>query len=301
MPTIEEVRIIELPKFLDARGNLSFAEQNNHIPFEIKRTYWIYDVPGGEERGGHAFKGNQEFIVALSGAFDVVVDDGQQKKTFTLNRSYYGLYIPQGLWRTIENFSTNSLALEFGSMHYDESDYIYDYDEYCRYRAVQGSKVVGKADGTPQEVQNLKPLEPIKPSKYGVFDCTMVELDRHHSDRKGNLSVVENGQTLPFDVKRVYYLYDVPGGENRGSHAHKELSQLIIAASGSFTVTLDDGKCKRSFFLNRPYQGLYVKPGMWRDLEDFSSGAVCMVLASDVYLASDYIRDYQEFLKFRNE
>ena len=86
-----------------------------------------------------------------------------------------------------------------------------------------------------------------------------------------------------FHVKRVYYLYDVPGGENRGSHAHKELSQLIIAASGSFTVTLDDGKCKRSFFLNRPYQGLYVKPGMWRDLEDFSSGAVCMVLASDVY------------------
>ena len=124
--------------------------------------------------------------------------------------------------------------------------------------------------------------------KYNVFDCTMVELDRHHSDRKGNLSVVENGITLPFDV-------------NRGSHAHKELSQLIIAASGSFTVTLDDGKCKRTFFLNRPYQGLYVKPGMWRDLEDFSSGAVCMVLASDIYKAEDYIRDYQEFLRFRKK
>ena len=145
--------------------------------------------------------------------------------------------------------------------------------------------------------------------KYNVFDCSMVELDRHHSDRKGNLTVVQNGEnltvvenriTLPFDVKRVYYLYDVPGGENRGSHAHKELSQLIIAASGSFTVTLDDGKCKRSFFLNRPYQGLYVKPGMWRDLEDFSSGAVCMVLASEVYQAEDYIRDYQKFLEFRN-
>ena len=106
---------------------------------------------------------------------------------------------------------------------------------------------------------------------------------------------------VPFDVKRVYYLYDVPGGENRGSHAHKNLSQLIIAASGSFRVTLDDGKCKRSFFLNRPYQGLYVKPGMWRDLEDFSSGAVCMVLASEVYQAEDYIRDYDEFIKYRNE
>ena len=138
-------------------------------------------------------------------------------------------------------------------------------------------------------------------AKYNVFDCTMVELDKHHSDRKGNLTVVENGKTLPFDVKRVYYLYDVPGGENRGSHAHRDLSQLIIAASGSFRVTLDDGTCKRSFFLNRPYQGLYVKPGMWRDLEDFSSGAVCMVLASEEYDSNDYIRSYEDFITYRNE
>lgn len=298
--TISDCKIIELPKFLDARGNLSFAEQLNHIPFVIKRTYWIYDVPGGEERGGHAFIQNKEFIVALSGSFDVVVDDGQNKKTFSLNRSYYGLYVPAGLWREINNFSTNSLALEFGSEHYSEEDYIREYDEYLQFKAqsskVQGSKAQEFNPLSP--LNNLNSLNPIR--KYNVFDCTVVELDRHHSDRKGNLSVVENGQTLPFDVKRVYYLYDVPGGENRGSHAHKELSQLIIAASGSFTVTLDDGKCKRSFFLNRPYQGLYVKPGMWRDLEDFSSGAVCMVLASDVYLKEDYIRDYQEFLEFRN-
>lgn len=126
--------------------------------------------------------------------------------------------------------------------------------------------------------------------KYNVYDCSIIELDKHHSDRKGNLSVVENGETLPFNVKRVYYLYDVPGGEARGSHAHKELEQLIVAVSGSFKVTLDDGKVKRSFFLNRPYQGLYVKSGMWRNLEDFSSGAVCMVLASEVYKKEDYIR-----------
>lgn len=135
--------------------------------------------------------------------------------------------------------------------------------------------------------------------KYNVFDCSIVELDKHHSDRKGNLTVVENGATLPFDVKRVYYLYDIPGGEGRGAHAHRELEQLIIAASGSFTVTLDDGMNKRSFFLNRPYQGLYIKPGLWRDLVDFSSGAVCMVLASEVYLKEDYIRDYDEFLSFK--
>ena len=138
-------------------------------------------------------------------------------------------------------------------------------------------------------------------AKYSVFDCTMVELDKHHSDREGNLTVVENGATLPFDVKRVYYLYDIPGGEGRGAHAHRDLEQLIIAASGSFTVTLDDGYSKRSFFLNRPHQGLYVKPGLWRDLVDFSSGAVAMVLASEVYQKEDYIRDYQEFLDFRRK
>lgn len=138
-------------------------------------------------------------------------------------------------------------------------------------------------------------------ARYNVFDCSIVELDKHHEDRRGNLTVVENGVTLPFDVKRVYYLYDIPGGEGRGAHAHKELEQLIVAASGSFTVTLDDGNSKRSFVLNRPYHGLYVKPGLWRDLVDFSSGAVVMVLASEVYQKEDYIRDYKEFLDFRKQ
>lgn len=132
MKTIEDVKIIELPKFTDPRGNLSFVEQLNHIPFEIKRTYWIYDVPGGEARGGHAFRKNEEFIVALSGAFDVIVDDGATNKMFTLNRSHYGLYVPAGLWREMKNFSTNSLALEFGSIHFDVNDYILDYDEFFK-------------------------------------------------------------------------------------------------------------------------------------------------------------------------
>lgn len=130
--TISDCKLVELPRFLDARGNLSFVEQMNHIPFEIKRTYWIYDVPGGEARGGHAFRQNQEFVVAMSGAFDVVVDDGHTQKTFTLNRSYYGLYVPAGLWRSLENFSTNSLALEFGSTQYNEADYVYDYETFLR-------------------------------------------------------------------------------------------------------------------------------------------------------------------------
>lgn len=133
-----------------------------------------------------------------------------------------------------------------------------------------------------------------------VYDCNIIELDKHHSDRKGNLSVVENAITVPFDVKRVYYLYDVPGGESRGGHAHKDLYQLIVAASGSFSVTLDDGNIKRTFLLNRPNYGLLVVPGIWRTLDDFSSGAVCMVLASEKYEESDYIRDYDEFVSYKN-
>ena len=133
MVTVDNVKIIDLPKITDPRGNLSFIEQFNHIPFQIMRTYWIYDVPGGEARGGHAFKSNQEFIIALSGAFDVIVDDGKQKKKFALNRPYYGLYVPSGLWREIVNFFTNSLALEFGSNHNSPEDYIRDYDDYMHF------------------------------------------------------------------------------------------------------------------------------------------------------------------------
>lgn len=292
---VNDCRILELPKFLDVRGNLSFAENYSQIPFEIKRTYWLYDVPGDTARGGHAEINNEELIIALSGAFDIVVDDGDMQKTFTLNRSYYGLYIPKGLWREIKEFSTNAVALEFGSIPYNMNDYIRNYDAYLAYR-----KTV--VDEQPEVRLTMPIIEIEKPIVlHNVFDCTMIELDKHHSDRKGNLTVVENGSTLPFDVKRTYYLYDVPGGESRGAHAHRELEQLIVAVSGSFTVTLDDGNCKRTFFLNRPYQGLYVKAGMWRDLGDFSSGAVCMVLASDVYKASDYIRTYDEFIQFRQD
>ncbi|MDY5490186.1 MAG: FdtA/QdtA family cupin domain-containing protein [Butyricimonas virosa] len=134
-----------------------------------------------------------------------------------------------------------------------------------------------------------------------VYDCSIIKLDQHHSNRKGDISVVENRITIPFDVKRTYYLYDIPGGEERGAHAHKELQQLVIAASGSFDVTLNDGNVKRTFTLNRPYQGLYVVPGMWRELNNFSSGAVCLVLASECYDEKDYIRSYDEFLRYKKE
>lgn len=136
-------------------------------------------------------------------------------------------------------------------------------------------------------------------NKSSVADCKLIELDKHHSDRKGNLSVVEGDCDVPFPVRRVYYLYDVPGGESRGGHAHKNLYQLLVAASGSFSVTLDDGKEKRTIMLNRPYQGLLIIPGIWRTLDDFSSGSVCLVLASEKYDESDYIREYEDFKKYK--
>ena len=135
--------------------------------------------------------------------------------------------------------------------------------------------------------------------RTAVYDCSIIELDQHHSDRKGDISVVENRVTIPFDVKRTYYFYDIPGGEECDAHAHKKLQQLIIAASGSFDVTLNDGNVKRTFTLNRPYQGLYVVPRMWRELNNFSSGSVCLVLASECYDEQDYIRNYQDYLKYK--
>ncbi len=131
---LEQAQIINLPKIEDPRGNLSIIEEEKQIPFKIERTYWISDVPGGQVRGGHAFKEQRELIIALSGSFDVLVDDGKVKQTFYLNRSYYGLYIPAGSWRQMQNFSTNSLALVLSSTQYLEDDYIRDYSDFINFR-----------------------------------------------------------------------------------------------------------------------------------------------------------------------
>jgi hypothetical protein len=138
---VKSAQIIQLPKMLDDRGNLSFIEEKNHIPFKIERTYWIYDVPGGEKRGGHAYNDLQEFVVALSGSFDVLLHDGKKEFRFHLNRSYYGLYIPRMMWREIENFSTNSLALILADKKYDESLYIRDFNSFLKKQNEEESSI----------------------------------------------------------------------------------------------------------------------------------------------------------------
>lgn len=291
---MKQPQIINLPKITDPRGNLSFLEGCKHIPFEIKRAYWIYDVPGGETRGGHAFKEQHEFIVAMSGSFDVVIDNGNgRKKKFSLNRSYFGLYVPAGCWRQMLNFSTNSIALVLASTPYHESDYMRSLEDFRNFASEPN--VVG----TVLLSNDLHFINPIyNASTTSVHDCKVIELDKNHRD-KGNITVVENGDIVPFDINRVYYLYDVPGGEERGGHAHKELYQLLIAAGGSFDVVLDDGKEKRTVHLNRPYQGLKIVPGIWRELINFSSGSCCLVMASHRYDEGDYIREYGEFFDMK--
>lgn len=287
-----EINVVELHRINDIRGNLSFIEELKDVPFVIERVHWIYDVPGGESRGGLAYKTTEEFVVAMSGSFEVVIHDGLNEYRFFLNRSYKGVYIPSGVWRSIENYSTNSIAVIAASTHYNPNDVIRSFDEFRLFKSLV--REMNLID--PNRMINCMTNELMS----NVYDSTVIELDRHHSNRNGDICVVENMETIPFAVKRIYYLYDVPGGVSRGGHAHKQLSQLIVAASGSFTVTLCDGNVRRTFFLNRPYQGLYVKPGIWRELDDFSSGSVCLVLASDIYDEKDYIRDYQDFLEYRN-
>jgi dTDP-4-dehydrorhamnose 3,5-epimerase-like enzyme len=131
-----------------------------------------------------------------------------------------------------------------------------------------------------------------------IFDCNIIHLHKIHN-RAGNLTPVTSMENIPFEIKRIYYLYDVPGGETRGAHAHYKLEQLVIAASGSFDITLDDGINKKTVNLSRPYLGLHIKPGTWRDIQNFSSGAICLVLASELYNPKDYMREYEGFLKYK--
>lgn len=284
--------IFRLPKIIDDRGNLSFIEELNHVPFGISRAYWIYDVPGGEFRGSHAYREQEEFIVALSGSFDVVLENEMGTVLHSLNRSYMGVYVPKMTWRRLENFSTNSLCLILASHTFCEEDYIREYDAYIAY-------LKENKENSVCVERNVFPLSPIHPSPATVYDCGVFELPKVH-DRRGNLTAVNNRLDIPFDMKRVFYIYDIPSGATRGAHAHKEAWQFIVAASSSFDILLDDGHNRRMVHLDRPNYGLLVPPGIWSCLQNFSSAAVCMVLTSHLYDPDDYLRDYDEFLAFRS-
>ena len=247
----------------------------------------------------YCYKENEEFIVALSGSFDVELDDGRNKQTFSLNRSYFGVYVPKGMWRTMKNFSTNSLALVLSSTEYDKDDYIMDYEEFKTWVKNPSIKTTSSGNETSVKVNNPADTFSAKEGK-SVFDCSLCELNKMH-DVEGNLTYIYENVHVPFPINRVFYSYDIPGGEDRGAHAHKECHQFIIAASGAFEVVLDDGVNKRTVQLNRPFWGLHVPPGIWASEQGFSSGSICLVLASHGYSEDDYIRDYDKFIQYLNE
>lgn len=290
MPNIS---VEELPRINDPRGNLTFLEELKHVPFDIKRVYWIYDVPGGEVRGSHAFKEQEQVIIALSGSFDVVISNGENEKRVSLNRSYKSLYIPNGTWRTFENFSTNAVCLVFSSMPYSEEDYIRDFDEFKVFLNYCNQKTV------LSKVKRTNKTVTVKVKKPSIYDACIIDMPRIVQS-EGSITVVEGSTDLPYDIKRVYYLYDIPSDAERGAHAHKECHRFLTAVSGAFDVSISDGTKVRTIRLERPYYGVYIPPGLWTSINGFSSGAVCVSIASDLYSEKDYIRDYDEFVKYYN-
>lgn len=291
---VEKVRlkeyIFDLPKIEDSRGNLSFLEQGGIVPFKITRVYWIYDVPGGQKRGSHAFKNQHEIIIALSGSFDINLHDGEVERKYTLNRSYKGLYIPPGMWRCIDNFATNSVCLVISSGEYDPDEYIRNFKIFKEY--IKKETLQNLLQPLPQEVSSK-----FLPLNYNTVDsCDIIDLPVIRN-RAGNLTPVHCSFNIPFDVKRIFFVYDIPYGKKRGMHAHKHCHELVIAASGSFDVELDDTKARKVVNLNRPMQGLHILPGIWTKEFNYSSGAICLVLASDNYSEDDYIRKYSDYKK----
>lgn len=284
-------QFISLPRVIDRRGNLSFIEAENHIPFSIARAYWIYDVPGGQERGSHAFKSQQEVIIALSGSFDVLLDDGKEKRKHTMNRSFNALYIPNMIWKSLSNFSTNSVCLVLASEPYNETDYIRNYKTF------QKSFREDSSVGLQTTFKSI--IEINTYSQYHtISDCSLIEFPII-KNRAGNITPVHSNENIPFSIERVFYIYDIPSGAKRGMHAHKHCHEILIATSGSFEVEVDDGTNKKIILLNNPMMGLYIPPGVWATEKKYSSGAICLVLASEKYDSNDYINTYSDFKKYR--
>jgi len=266
-----DARTTHLPKIHDHRGHLSFFQNNDQIPFEIKGAQWFSSAASSASKHAEPNPSTGNFIVALSGRFDIVLFDGQAKEQITLNRPDIGIYVPPSIRRQLHNFSPNSLALIVTDTPPLQSH------EAC-------------ADHTmSQSTTRCRP---------SIADCALIEFP-HIDTSAGCISLADNNLPLPFKIKRIYYLYDIPRTASRGGHAHKAVHQLIIAARGSFEVTIDDSINKKTIRLSTPNVGLHIPRFIWRTLSNFSPGAICLALASEKYLADDYVRDYNEFLNYR--
>lgn len=287
---------VKIPKHEDLRGNLSFVEYGagGMSPFEIERVYWIYDIPAGRVRHGRALRRTHELIVAMSGSFTVRLErpDGEVADIF-LDRSDRAAFVAAGTWREIVDISTNAVAMVLASGPFDAEEYIYDHAQFKQLGA-EGehaeSREEASVDASAEDHAEGHGIS-------SVADCRFIDLPRElHAN--GSLTAVGNGTgVVPFDVRRVFYLYDVPAGADRGGHSHHEAREVIVALSGSFDVVVDDGQDVRRFTLNRPFRGLYIPRGLWRTLDNFSGGAVALVLTSERFSEADYVRSYNQFVE----
>ncbi len=286
---------IDISRIYDRRGSLSFV-QNGDICFDIRRIYWLYDMPSDGERYGRALRNSYEIIIAVSGSFDVHLDDGHGDIcTFTLKRPWEGLVVPPMTWRVIDNISGGSRALVLSSE-------LYDANEYIRERSIfdfASSSTPKKFNVGQSHIVKRETLCSKRHGECTIDDASVLHLVQHTS-HMGSLTVLENKDPIPFDAQRVFYIYDVPTDAARGGHSHYRMQELIVALCGSFDVEVRDGKSSKTITLSRPYEALYVPCGLWRSLQNFSSGAVCLAFASELYEAEDYVRSFDEFCKLAN-
>jgi hypothetical protein len=264
----EGFRLVSLPQILEPRGNLTALEELVHFPFRIGCVRWFYDLPAGISWSASESHLGDALVVALSGSFAVALGKQSPSSRVYLSRASMGLHVPASIHWTVEDPSTNSVGLVISS----------------------------------------QPTHPPRPESNRSDDHVPGTLDQHTTiddcrtltfGRQRHLPGTSTEAipqiNVPFDTPRVYYLYDIPGGASRGGHAHRALEQVLIAAAGSFEVARNDGRLDRTIRLDQPHSSLYIASGIWRELKDFSSGAICLTLASAPYDEADYIRDYEEF------
>lgn len=251
----------------EGKGRLSFFEGTHDVPFEIKRVYYIYGVPEGIERGGHAHRKLSQLLVCTYGSIEILLDDGFEHRTVLLDDPSKGLLVEGFIWREMRWLKEGSVLMVAASEYYDEADYIRD-------RAVFDREAAARSR-----------------SRRGGGGC-LVDMRRVTT---GSGVVVEGGADVPFDLKRVYYTYGVPEGTMRGGHAHRGLEQLLVCTSGAIEILLDDGAECGSVLLDDPAKGLLVGPMVWHDMRWAEEGSVLSVLASGYYDEADYIRNYGDF------
>jgi hypothetical protein len=263
----EGCRVVSLPQVPEPRGNLTALEELVHLPFRIGSVQWFYDVPAGSSWAAGEPGLGDTLLVALSGSFVAIIDRPGPSRV-PLSRANTGLHLPADVTWNVDDPSTNSVGL-----------------------------VISSQPTRPHRLASHQPDETVPPAlnpDSTVDDCRPITLPRHRRLGGSTTRVIPQSD-VPFVISRVYYLYDVPGGAQRGGHAHRRLEEVLVAVAGSFEVVLNDGRRVSTTRLDRAHFGIWIATGIWRELRNFSSGAICLVLASAPYDEADYIREYDDF------